>query len=75
MSSSITLKIDGLTCGHCVSSVTEELQEIAGVSAVEVDLVVGGTSTATVATETQVESSAFEAAIAEAGYNLVSVDA
>lgn len=75
MSSNIILKIDGLTCGHCVSSVTEELQEIAGVSTVEVDLVVGGTSTATVATETQVESSAFEAAIAEAGYNLVSVDA
>jgi copper chaperone CopZ len=75
MSSSITLKIDGLTCGHCVASVTEELQEIAGVSAVEVDLVVGATSTATVATETQVENSAFEAAISEAGYNLVSIDA
>ncbi|HJX78752.1 heavy-metal-associated domain-containing protein [Glutamicibacter sp.] len=75
MSSSITLKIDGLTCGHCVSSVTEELQEIAGVSTVEVDLVVGGTSTATVAAETKVENSVFEAAISEAGYNLVSVDA
>ncbi|PRB68746.1 heavy metal-associated domain-containing protein [Arthrobacter sp. MYb213] len=75
MSSNITLKIDGLTCGHCVSSVTEELQEIAGVGAVEVDLVVGGTSTATVATEAQVENSVFEAAISEAGYNLVSVDA
>lgn len=75
MSSDITLKIDGLTCGHCVSSVTEELQEIAGVNHVEVDLVAGGTSTVTVATEAQVENSAFEAAITEAGYNLVSVEA
>ena len=39
------LKITGMTCGHCVASVQEELGEIAGVSAVDVDLNAGGVST------------------------------
>ncbi|WP_404289623.1 heavy-metal-associated domain-containing protein [Glutamicibacter arilaitensis] len=72
MSNNITLKIEGMTCGHCVSSVTEELQEIPGVSNVEVDLVVGGASTATIATNEPVANSALEAAVVEAGYKLVS---
>ncbi|MGP9784475.1 heavy metal transporter [Arthrobacter sp. MYb224] len=75
MSNDITLKIEGMTCGHCVSSVTEELQEIPGVSNVEVDLVVGGASTATIATNKPVENSILEAAVAEAGYKLVSAEA
>ena len=33
-----TLKLEGMTCGHCVASVTKELQKIDGVSDVSVDL-------------------------------------
>lgn len=72
--SDITLKIDGMTCGHCVSSVTEELSAVTGVSNVEVALSAGGTSTATVTTDTAIENSVLEAAVAEAGYSLVSVN-
>ena len=72
--SDVTLQIDGMTCGHCVSSVTEELSEIPGVSGVEVSLVAGGTSTATVTTTSPVEGSALEAAVSEAGYTLVSMN-
>ncbi|MGO1839326.1 MAG: heavy-metal-associated domain-containing protein [Candidatus Microbacterium stercoravium] len=68
--SEVVLRIDGMTCAHCVASVTEELQEVPGVDAVDVDLVAGGTSTATVRTTVPVEPSALEAAIAEAGYTL-----
>ncbi|MGO3146630.1 MAG: heavy-metal-associated domain-containing protein [Leucobacter sp.] len=71
----ITLQINGMTCGHCVSSVTEELSEVAGVSNVTIDLNVGGASVATVTTTAPVEASALEAAVAEAGYTLATSDA
>ncbi|PQZ95131.1 metal-binding protein [Arthrobacter sp. MYb227] len=71
----ITLKIDGLTCGHCVSSVTEELSEVPGVFTVEVVLAAGGTSTATLTTSAPIENSVLEAAISEAGYTLISTSA
>lgn len=34
----ITLKVTGMTCGHCVAAVTKALQKIPGVDAVEVTL-------------------------------------
>lgn len=40
-----TLKIDGMTCGHCVMHVKEALLAVAGVTAADVDL---RTGTATV---------------------------
>ena len=71
----ITLKIDGMTCGHCVASVTEELRDVAGVTDVEVFLSAGGTSTANVTTSTPVENSLLTQAVREAGYTVVSADA
>lgn len=72
MSNNITLKIDGMTCGHCVSSITEELNEVPGVSNVQVTLAAGGTSTAVITTNSAIESSVLEAAVTEAGYTFVS---
>jgi copper chaperone len=60
----------GMTCGHCVASVTEEVGEIPGVARVEVDLVAGGTSTVTVTSEHPLSDDAVEAAVSEAGYQL-----
>lgn len=34
----LTLKVPGMTCGHCESAVRNELTKVAGVAAVEVDL-------------------------------------
>lgn len=62
-----TFSVTGMTCGHCVSAVTSELQEIPGVTDVAVDLVAGGTSTVTVNSEQPVEESAVVAALDEAG--------
>ena len=64
------LAVTGMTCHHCVASVTEELSELDGVSTVNVDLVVGGASTVTVESATPLEPAAVEAAITEAGYAL-----
>ena len=44
---SVTLNVTGMTCHHCVSSVKEELGEIAGVTNVDVALNTGGTSVVT----------------------------
>ena len=70
----ITLKIDGMTCGHCVSSVTEELSAVPGVTNVEITLAAGGTSVATITTAAAVENSVLETAVTEAGYTLVSIN-
>ncbi|HET7399405.1 MAG TPA: cation transporter [Intrasporangium sp.] len=67
-----TFPVTGMTCGHCVSAVTSELQQLEGVSDVTVDLVAGGTSTVTVASAEPVSESQVAAALDEAGdYQLV----
>ena len=59
--------VTGMTCGHCAQAVTEEVRSIPGVSDVSVDLVVGGTSTLTVAADQAVSDGAIAAALDEAG--------
>jgi copper chaperone CopZ len=56
-----------MTCGHCVSSVTEEVSAIDGVSAVDVVLETGAL---TVTSDTPIEANAVRAAVEEAGYSL-----
>lgn len=62
--------VNGMTCNHCVSSVTEELSELDGVSGVTVDLSAGGTSTVHVTSEKELDTDAVRAAVEEAGYSL-----
>ena len=45
---SMTYQVTGMTCEHCVRAVTEEIESLAGVSAVTVALVPGGESAVTV---------------------------
>jgi copper chaperone len=60
-----TYAVSGMTCEHCVRSVTEEVSEVPGVTAVDVDLA-SGTLTVTGAPE----DTAVRAAVAEAGYQV-----
>lgn len=66
-----TISIDGMTCGHCVASVTEEITGIDGVSKVDVDLNAGGISTATVESSGPLSEATLSEAVAEAGYTVV----
>ena len=67
-----TFDVNGMTCGHCASAVTEELTALDGVTDVQVDLVVGGTSHVAVAAERELTPAEVEAALDEAGnYSLV----
>jgi copper chaperone CopZ len=66
-SSSRTYAVTGMTCGHCVQAVTEELRAIPGVTDVAVDLDTTGPSTLTVAADDSVTDVAIAAALDEAG--------
>ena len=60
-----TYTVTGMTCGHCVSSVTEEVGELPGVTDVDVDL---GSGRLTVTADPPVRPDAVRAAVEEAGY-------
>ena len=60
--------VSGMTCEHCVASVTEELQEIEAVREVRVDLNAGGDSDVFVQSAGPLNLEAARAAVAEAGY-------
>jgi len=64
-----TYTVTGMTCSHCVSSVTEEVREVPGVAGVDVDLATG---MLTVTSETLIDEAAIRAAVEEAGYELSS---
>ena len=63
-----TYAVTGMTCGHCVSSVTEEVRELPGVSDVQVDLDSGKV---TVTADAPVGADKVRAAVEDAGYTLV----
>jgi copper chaperone CopZ len=63
-----TILVDGMTCGHCVTAVTEELGQLPGVTSVAVDLQAGGTSPVTVSSEAPLDPARLAAAVQEAGY-------
>jgi copper chaperone CopZ len=67
------LSVSGMTCAHCVGSVTEELAEIYGVNGVDVTLNPEGVSTVRVMSEAPLDKSHVAAAIEEAGYALAPV--
>lgn len=61
-----TYTVAGMTCGHCVASVREEVSELAGVDRVEVDLDSGRLTVS----GTDVDDAAVRAAVGEAGYEV-----
>ena len=61
--------VTGMTCGHCVASVTEEVEEIDGVQDVEVVLETGAL---TVTSAQPLDEATVREAVEEAGYQLAS---
>ena len=62
-----TYTVTGMTCGHCVASVTEELTALDGVTDVAVDLPTGAV---TVTSTGSLDEAQVRAAVEEAGYQL-----
>jgi len=67
MSTTADYTVTGMTCAHCVASITEEVQEIAGVIDVAVDLTSGGLR---ISSEQPIPDADVKVAVEEAGYEL-----
>ena len=67
-SSQLHYVVPGMSCGHCVAAVTDEVRLLEGVSDVSIDL----DSKAVVVTGNGLDDVAIRAAIVEAGYEAAS---
>jgi|tagenome__1003787_1003787.scaffolds.fasta_scaffold20683153_1 copper chaperone len=67
MSQTAQYTVTGMTCGHCVASVTEEVQEIPGVEHVDVVLETGSL---TVTSAEPLDDATVRSAVEGAGYQL-----
>ena len=63
-----TYTVKGMTCSHCVNSVSTEVSALPGVREVNVDLETGAV---TVTSEEPLDTEAVRGAVDEAGYELV----
>jgi copper chaperone len=63
--STATYTVTGMTCGHCVTSVREEVGELPGVTDVQVELETGRLTVSGDTTD-----DAVRAAVQEAGYQV-----
>lgn len=63
-----TYTVQGMTCGHCVTAVTQEVGQVDGVTDVAVDLAAGRV---TVTSQQPVDDRSVAAAVEEAGYQVV----
>jgi copper chaperone len=59
--------VNGMTCGHCVAAVTQEVSKLDHVTGVDIDL---GTGSVTVHGDGPIDPVAFAAAVDEAGYEV-----
>jgi copper chaperone len=64
-----TYTVTGMTCEHCIASVTEEISEIDGVTGVVVNLPTGAVA---VISHRPVNDADVRAAVEEAGYQIAS---
>ena len=68
MSATTRWTVSGMTCGHCVNAVDDEVRRLDGVTDVEIDLATGAVS---VTSAEPIAGDAMADAVAEAGYELV----
>lgn len=66
------ISIEGMSCGHCVRHVTEALNELGGVSSIDVSL---EGKYALIDSEESVTEEDIKAAVEEAGYEVTGIEA
>ncbi|KIF83339.1 heavy-metal-associated domain-containing protein [Noviherbaspirillum autotrophicum] len=64
------LKVEGMSCNHCVNAVTRSVQEVDAAAKVDIDL-----SQQTVRVASSASLAAIQSAVSEAGYPVLSSSA
>ena len=67
--SETVITVAGMTCGHCVTAVRDEISKLPGVTGVRVDLDTGAVQ---IAADPLPDQTALSAAVDAAGYELTS---
>jgi copper chaperone len=67
MTRTTTITVQGMTCGHCVAAVQQEVGQVPGVTGVDVDLATGAVA---ISSEGDLDPVAVAAAVDEAGYEV-----
>ena len=67
MSAVNSFTVSGMTCGHCVASVSDAIRKLDGVTNVNVDL---GSGEVSVESDVPVAADAVASAVSEAGYEV-----
>jgi len=67
MSTTTTIAVEGMTCGHCVSAVQTEVGKVEGVTDVSVDLESGQV---TIVADSAPDPAALQDAVEEAGFEV-----
>ncbi len=67
MSTTTTIAVDGMTCGHCVNAIQTEVGKLDGVTDVSVDLTTGQV---TIVADATPDAEALREAVEEAGYEV-----
>jgi copper chaperone len=67
MTSTSTYTVQGMSCGHCVAAVTEELTKLDGVTHVDVEI---GAGRVTIESKHVLAHADVAAAVDEAGYTI-----
>jgi copper chaperone len=65
--STVTVTVTGMSCGHCATSVRDEVENLPGVTGVDVDVASGRV---TIDSDAPIPTDALEDAVEAAGYQL-----
>jgi len=64
------IKVQGMTCDHCVNSVTDELNKISGVTGVNIALNTDAPTPVNIVADNDISDADIKAAVEEAGYTI-----
>lgn len=73
MTTITTIMVPGMTCGHCIAAVTKEVEAVAGVKHLSIELHKGAESEVSILSDAPISNDVLTEAIDEAGFDVASI--